>query len=92
MNGFEVIGFDFGIVIVLMGFIECDGGCLVEIYLGDFVWLGVFVFFDVVDDGLGLMFEVIVNMFDFFFLIKENGCGFGFLMVFGIVKVYEGVI
>lgn len=52
---------------------------------------GDYVVFEVEDDGCGMSVEMIICIFDFFFMIKFIGCGFGFVVVFGIVCVYCGV-
>jgi len=53
---------------------------------------GGFVVVMVSDDGFGIEVDVFSCIFEFFFMIKVGGIGFGFVVSIGIVEVYGGML
>lgn len=55
---------------------------------------GCYAFLCVIDDGIGMILEVLDYVFELFFTIKEigKGIGFGFVSVYGVVYQCGGYI
>lgn len=92
LNSAEAIGDSQGIINIDVG--SCDLGIieLEDLWLGDSVSSGRYIYIKVTDNGCGMDEESKARVFDPFFSTKFAGRGLGLAALFGIIKAHKGVI
>ncbi|MBU5614196.1 response regulator [Geomonas azotofigens] len=92
INASEAIGDRDGVISIRTGSRELAGADLSRLWLNDRLQEGVYVFFEVADDGCGMDEETLAKIFDPFFTTKFTGRGLGMAAVLGIVRGHRGTI
>ncbi|QWV93954.1 response regulator [Geomonas oryzisoli] len=92
INASEAIGDRNGVIVVRTGTTELDGRALARLWLTDRLQEGLYVYFEVADDGCGMDQDTLGKIFDPFFTTKFTGRGLGMAAVLGIVRGHRGTI
>jgi PAS domain S-box-containing protein len=92
INASEAIGERSGAITVLTGGIECDRAYLDEVWSGQLMPEGHYVFLEVTDTGAGMDDVTRSRIFEPFFTTKFTGRGLGLSAVMGIVRGHNGAI
>ena len=92
INAAESIEEQPGIVRLSTGIRSCDKICLDGSLLEEKPEPGLFVFFEVSDNGCGMNENTIKRLFDPFFTTKFAGRGLGMSAVMGIIKIHSGAM
>ncbi|WP_239027779.1 response regulator [Geomonas subterranea] len=92
INASEAIGDREGAIRVRTGVRELDDAALSRLWLNDRLQEGLYVYFEVDDDGCGMDQETLSKIFDPFFTTKFTGRGLGMAAVLGIVRGHKGTI
>ncbi|WP_224984589.1 response regulator [Geomonas agri] len=92
INASEAIGDRNGVIQIRTGTRDLDGAALSRLWLTDRLQEGLYVYFEVVDDGCGMDQDTLGKIFDPFFTTKFTGRGLGMAAVLGIVRGHRGTI
>ncbi|MBJ6749221.1 response regulator [Geomonas anaerohicana] len=92
INASEAIGDHNGVISVRTGASELEGAALSRLWLTDRLQEGLYVYFEVADDGCGMDQDTLGKIFDPFFTTKFTGRGLGMAAVLGIVRGHRGTI
>jgi PAS domain S-box-containing protein len=92
INASEALGDHAGAITLSTGLMECPRGYLSEIYLGESLAEGVYVWLEVSDTGCGIDPETQRRIFEPFFTTKFTGRGLGLSAVLGIVRGHQGAL
>jgi PAS domain S-box-containing protein len=92
VNSAEAIGEASGIINIEVGSRFLGESDLDELWLGDSVNPGEYVYLKVADNGCGMDEESKARVFDPFFSTKFAGRGLGLAALFGIIKAHKGAI
>lgn len=91
-NASEAIGEKSGVITLSTGVIVADRKYLAEVFSGQDLPDGHYVFLEVSDNGEGMEQKTVTQIFDPFFTTKFTGCGLGLAAVLGIMKGHGGAI
>ena len=91
-NASEAIGNRSGAITISTGVVDCEEEYLKEIFMGDTLEPGVYVYLEISDTGLGMDKETQEKIFDPFFSTKFTGRGLGLAAVLGIIRGHKGAI
>ena len=92
INASEAIGDKSGVISVNIGAMDCDSKYLNEIYSGENLPEGIYVYLEIADTGCGMDKEATKKLFEPFFTTKFTGRGLGMSAVLGIVQGHKGAI
>lgn len=92
INAAESIEEQPGNVMLSTGIRSCDKTCLDGSLLEEKPEPGLFVFFEVSDNGCGMNEDTLKRLFDPFFTTKFAGRGLGMSAVMGIIKMHAGAM
>jgi len=81
-----------GRIAIRSGKVETDSKSLSQVFLGEGLPEGTYVYFEVEDSGCGMDAETRARIFDPFFTTKFTGRGLGLAAVLGIVRKHGGAI
>ncbi|MFQ5632065.1 MAG: PAS domain S-box protein, partial [bacterium] len=84
INASDAIGDSPGVITVRTGVLACDDHFFREVYLGEELPVGQYVYLEVTDTGCGMDAETRAKIFDPFFTTKYTGRGLGLASVVGI--------
>ena len=92
INAAEAMGAEGGVVLVTTGrqTVACEP--LPDLYQGEKVAPGEYVFLEVRDNGSGMDEPTIKRIFDPFFTTKFTGRGLGLAAVLGIIRQHKGAV
>jgi len=91
-NASEAIGDKRGDIAITTGCMNCDRNDLHDVWLGENLTDGLYVYLEIADTGCGMYKEVMAKLFDPFYTTKFTGRGLGMAAVLGIVKGHNGAI
>jgi len=92
INAAEAIGASGGVVNVTTGLQTVTREPLPDLYLGETVAPGEYVFLEVRDNGSGMDEQTVKRIFDPFFTTKFTGRGLGLAAVLGIIRQHKGAV
>jgi len=92
VNSAEAIGESPGLICVEVGATKLSRKDLEDMWLGDTIAPGEFIFLKVADNGCGMTGDIKSRIFDPFFSTKFVGRGLGLAALLGIVKAHGGSI
>jgi CheY-like chemotaxis protein len=92
INAAEAIGAEGGVVLVRTGRETVTHEPLPDLYQGEKVAPGEYVFLEVRDNGSGMDESTIKRIFDPFFTTKFTGRGLGLAAVLGIIHQHKGAV
>lgn len=91
-NAVEAIGHDAGQVRLSTGAVMVDAAYLSQMTLAGDLSLGLYVFFEVQDNGSGMDAATIASMFDPFYTTKQGGHGLGLAATQGVLRSHKAGI
>ncbi|MBD3224790.1 MAG: response regulator [Caldithrix sp.] len=91
-NAVEAIGDNDGQIILRTGSMQCDSACFNHPFDLDEFTEGKYVYFEIVDDGVGMDSETLNRIYDPYFSSKFTGRGLGMAAVSGIIRSHSGTI
>ncbi len=91
-NASEAIGDKSGVIAITTGCMNCDRNNLNDVWLGENLTDGPYVYLEIADNGCGMYKETMAKLFDPFYTTKFTGRGLGMAAVLGIVKGHNGAI
>lgn len=92
VNSSEAIGDSPGLICIEVGSVELSVSDLEDIWLGDTIAPGEYVYLKINDNGCGMDEDTKKRIFDPFFSTKFAGRGLGLAALLGIVKAHNGGI
>jgi signal transduction histidine kinase/CheY-like chemotaxis protein len=92
INAAEAIGAAGGVVLVRTGRQTVTHEPLPDLYSGEKVAPGEYVFLEVRDNGAGMDEQTVRRIFDPFFTTKFTGRGLGLAAVLGIIRQHKGAV
>jgi two-component system, cell cycle sensor histidine kinase and response regulator CckA len=92
INASEAIGKRSGVISISTGAMTCDSAYLQEVWIDSGLREGLYVYFEIADNGCGIAKEDIGRIFDPFFTTKFTGRGLGIAAVLGIIRGHRGAI
>lgn len=92
INASEAITTTGGVISVRTGCVDCDRAYLREMWSGEELPEGRYVFIEVADNGCGMDETIRARIFDPFFTTKVTGRGLGLAVVMGVVRGHKGAI
>jgi two-component system CheB/CheR fusion protein len=92
INAAEAIGTEGGVVLVRTGQQTVTHEPLPDLYKGEKVAPGEYVFLEVRDNGSGMDESTVKRIFDPFFTTKFTGRGLGLAAVLGIIRQHKGAV
>ena len=91
-NASEALNNNSGHIQLRTGVIYCDREYLSQSLIADQQAVGVYVYLEVADAGMGMDPDIVERMFDPFFTTKFAGRGLGLSAVLGIVRGHGGAL
>ena len=91
-NASEAMGEKAGLITLTTGAMKCDRDVLKDVYMGEDLKEGEYIYIEVSDTGCGMDKETLSKMFDPFFTTKFIGRGLGLAAVLGIVRSHNGAV
>jgi two-component system, cell cycle sensor histidine kinase and response regulator CckA len=91
-NASEAIGDNNGTIAITTDCMNCDRDDLKDVWLGENLSDGLYVYLEIADTGCGMYKETMAKLFDPFYTTKFTGRGLGMAAVLGIVKGHNGAI
>jgi PAS domain S-box-containing protein len=91
-NASDALGADGGTISVRTGLARLERAELASLVAGAGLEPGVYVHFDIADDGCGMDAQTRDHLFDPFFTSKQSGHGLGLPVALGVVRAHGGGI